>query len=125
MVTPRKCYHLQLTVLYDSRNVDREEKRMVKRADYDTTIVFTVLAITLFVVGLYLLIRIKNNFPHLHEEYRCYFWSALFVLTFPLLLRSIIDIAFDCWFEWPSEIFKEALFNDIFTLLTDYLPVVC
>ena len=49
----------------------------------------------------------------------------MFALTLPLLLRSLVDIGFQYWFIWPSDDFGEAGYNDIFTILTDYLPVVC
>ena len=91
--------------------------------DYETTTVFTILAFTLLIVGIYLLIRIRKNFPELHKGYRCYLWSALFALTIPLTLRSIIDTALANY--WPYDDFQIALYNDIFSLLTDFLPVIC
>ena len=109
----------------DDNTIDDYEEQMIERFDYEIFIVFTVLAFTLFIVGFCLLIRIKTNFPQLHKGYRCYLWSALFALTFPLLLRGMTDIAFTNWFEWPLDDFKEAVYNDIFSILTDYLPVVC
>ena len=89
----------------------------------ENTIVFSILASMLFIVGFFLLMRIRKNYPQLHKGYRCYFWSALIALTIPLTLRSILNFAFRNY--WPESNLEVALYNDMFTLLTDFLPPVC
>ena len=91
--------------------------------DIDTTVVFTTLAVTLFTVGFCLLMRIRKNFPRLHNGYRCYLWSALVALTIPLTLRSLLDMTVENIV--PDNDYSIAVYNVIFTLLTDFLPVVC
>ena len=112
-----------LTLYTHIRDFDEELVLVEDRMIDDTTIVFSILASTLLIVGICLLVRIKKNFPELHKGYRCYLWSALIALTIPLTLRSIIDAL--CKHYWPDDNFKIALYNDIFSLLTDFLPVVC
>ncbi len=85
------------------RNYDEEYQEMTKRFDNEVAVVCTVLAVTLFVLGFYLLNKIKNNFPLLYKEYRCTFWSALVALTFPLLFRGVTDFAFHFFWKWPDD----------------------
>ena len=98
---------------------------MVKRFDWELTISFAILAFTLFFIGLNLVLQIKKNFPQLHNGYRCYLWAAVIVLTLPLLLRSLTNIAWRYWWTWPADEFGEALYNAIFSIITDYIPIVC
>ena len=93
--------------------------------DWEVTVTFTLLAVTLFITGLILLLQLKANFPGLHRDYRCYLWAAVIVLSLPLFLRSVTNLCWRFWWEWPADNdFLAALYNDIFSFITDYVPTI-
>ena len=48
------------------------------------------------------------------------------MLSLPLLLRSVTNLCWRYWWNWWPEDndYYAALYNDIFTFITDYIPTV-
>ena len=83
-------------------------------------VIFAILAISIFTVGCRLLMLIRKHYPLLHKQYGCIFWLALFCLSVPLSIRTILDIAVPNYLDDGTA----AAFNVAFFLFADYLPII-
>ena len=119
---PSSKFIFQIRLIFRNRDWDHYYKKVDDNMDDITISVFLVLALTIFVVGCCLLLRIKSNYPKLHKQHGCIFWLALIALSVPLSMRSILDFSLDSW--EPSTDGEAAAYNIIFFLFTDLLPII-
>ena len=102
-LTAYKLYLFKEACFDEVTDREGQIEDMARRFDWEVTITFTLLAFTLFITGLILLLQLKRNFPGLHRDYRCYLWAAVIVLSLPLFLRSVTNLCWRFWWEWPQD----------------------
>ena len=68
--------------------------RPYKFSDYSrslTTIMFTLLGVSFFCVGVTMNLSLRKYFPDFYNNFACVLWMACLFLTLPLLFRAIIN----------------------------------
>jgi len=91
-------------------------------------ILFLVLAVVFFSVGLMLLMSLKNYFNEFYEEQKYLLWSAMLILTLPLSFRAILDYSL----EKSTKMYNFVINNNTnfiiyqwcFFILTTYTPIL-
>lgn len=91
-------------------------------------ILFLVLAVVFFSVGLVLLMSLKNYFNEFYEEQKYLLWSAMLILTLPLSFRAILDYSL----EKSTKMYNFVINNNTnfviyqwsFFILTTYTPIL-
>ena len=75
-----------------------------------TTIMFTLLGVAFFCVGVMMNLSLKKYFPNFYDTFFGVLWLACFLLTLPLLFRAIINFSLNrstSFSNWWSANFVE------------------
>ena len=75
-----------------------------------TTVMFTLLGVTFFCVGVMMNLSLKKYFPNFYDTFSGVLWLACFLLTLPLLFRAIINFSLnrsESFATWWSANFTE------------------
>ena len=87
-------------------------------------VVFSLLALVFFIVGVMLLHTLKTTYSEFYNDYKAILWATTLLLTLPLLFRGIFDFLelAPKWSKfWNNRI---TIYNSIFFILTDYFPIL-
>ena len=91
-------------------------------------ILFLVLAVAFFSVGLVLLMSLKNYFNEFYEEQKYLLWSAMLILTLPLSFRAILDYSLEKSTKMYNFVTNNntnfVIYQWSFFILTTYTPIL-
>lgn len=117
-------------ILSEHFNVDytNEVERPLKKMIW---IMFMLLAILFFTVGVLMLRRLRLYYKGFFKEFGCSLWVANVMLTLPLCFRAVFDwLYFDkawinYWFSDEDENFyKESMYNLMVFTFGTYIPML-
>lgn len=84
-----------------------------------------LLAFTFLGAAALLTWRLKQNQANFYNEHKSMLWITTFLLTAPLLVRSIFDFfnRIDTWDQFWAN--KVVLYNSLFFIVVDLVPIIC
>ena len=91
------------------------------------TIMFLILGVGFLIAGVTMLLSLKSHFPNFYYSHRCFLWLACLLLTFPLFLRSGINLAQDIsenFRNWFINSDHWMISNTLYLILSTYIPLL-
>ena len=91
------------------------------------TIMFLILGVGFLIAGVTMLLSLKSHFPNFYYSHRCFLWLACLLLTFPLFLRSAINLAQDIsenFRNWFIDSDHWMVSNTLYLTLSTYIPLL-
>lgn len=87
--------------------------------------VFVFLSICFLAAAILLTLRLKQNHIQFYNDHKTVLWLTTFLLTVPLLVRSLFDSLNrnQSWDKfWAG---KLVVYNTLFFLIVDLVPILC
>ena len=86
---------------------------------------YACLGIAFLVCGITMNLALKRNFPLFYETNSCSLWIATIGLSFPLLLRAVINLIYSYSVAFSNFYIERFIIaNNTFIVFSTYIPIV-
>ena len=103
---------------------DDQLSQLESAIDIGVIVMYACLGFAFLVCGITMNVALKRNFPLFYETHCCSLWVATICLSFPLLLRAVINVIYIESAAFKHFFLKRYIIaNNTFLVVSTYIPI--